>query len=194
MLNVRPMHYAKICWSKHRETLDNWNIRMLGKVRINSPCLYVTSIAATLEHVIKKLAFRGVSGILILTYFFLIVISVIESLEQRYFCVNQASKLSYKFELPPPSATLMTIPTLFALNGQADIAINLMSIIDSGLTFPEFTEYQKVSSHLNSFIIHMGKRSTKGIWIFNFLIRRTQRAQTTTISTRLHATSRDCIH
>ena len=86
-----------------------------------------------------------------------IVISVIESLEQRYFCVNQASKLSYKFELPPPSASLMTIPTLFALNGQADIAINLMSIIDSGLTFPEFTEYQKVSSHLNSFIIHMGK-------------------------------------
>ena len=114
----------------------------------------MTSIAATLEHVIKKLAFRGVSGTLILL---VIVISVIESLEQRYFCVNQASKLSYKFELPPPSASLMTIPTLFALNGQADIAINLMSIIDSGLTFPEFAEYQKVSSHLNSFIIHMGK-------------------------------------
>merc|ERR1712150_128132 len=66
------------------------------------------------------------------------VMSVISALEQRYFCVNQASKLSLKFELPPPSATLMTIPTLFALNGQADIAINLMSIIKQGLAFPEF--------------------------------------------------------
>lgn len=83
--------------------------------------------------------------------------SVISALEQRYFCVNQASKLSLKFELPPPSATLMTIPTLFALNGQADIAINLMSIIEQGLAFPEFVEYQKVTTRLNTFIVHLGK-------------------------------------
>ena len=82
---------------------------------------------------------------------------VLKSLDERYFCVNKASQLSSKFDLPPPSANLLTIPTLLALNGQTDIAINLMSIVDSGLAFPEFQNYHQVTSHLNSFIIHMGE-------------------------------------
>ena len=82
---------------------------------------------------------------------------VLKSLDERYFCVNKASQLSSKFDLPPPSANLLTIPTLLALNGQTDIAINLMSIVDSGLAFPEFQNYHKITSHLNDFIIHMGQ-------------------------------------
>lgn len=94
------------------------------------------------------------------------VMSVINAMEQRYFCVTQASKLTLKFELPPPSATLMTIPTLFALNGQADIAINLMSIIEQGLAFPEFVEYQTITTRLNEFIIHLGEHRERRLLQF----------------------------
>ena len=118
-----------------------------------------------------------------------LVMSVINAMEQRYFCVTQASKLTLKFELPPPSATLMTIPTLFALNGQADIAINLMSIIEQGLAFPEFVEYQTITTRLNEFIIHLGKLRQAKHHFHPHVTRGAQGATFIAISARIYAGS-----
>jgi len=48
-------------------------------------------------------------------------------LPDRYFCLQAPSDVSFKFDLPPPTVSLETVPVLLALNGQPDIAIGLLS-------------------------------------------------------------------
>ena len=50
-----------------------------------------------------------------------LVLSIIGSMENRFFCIKQNSKISEKFELPQPTLDLNSIPSLLALNGQPEI-------------------------------------------------------------------------
>ena len=45
----------------------------------------------------------------------------IGSMENRFFCIKQNSKISEKFELPQPTLDLNSIPSLLALNGQPEL-------------------------------------------------------------------------
>ena len=73
-------------------------------------------------------------------------------LPQRYFCLRAPSDVSFKFDLPPPSVSLDTIPVLLALNGQPEIALGLLSILD----FYENDLNINMTSQLNKFIMHLG--------------------------------------
>jgi len=54
-------------------------------------------------------------------YLLISVLSIIGSMENRFFCIKQNSKISEKFELPQPTLDLNSIPSLLALNGQPEL-------------------------------------------------------------------------
>ena len=54
-------------------------------------------------------------------YLLILVLSIIGSMENRFFCIKQNSKISEKFELPQPTLDLNSIPSLLALNGQPEL-------------------------------------------------------------------------
>ena len=51
------------------------------------------------------------------------MLSLIGSMENRFFCIKQNSKISEKFELPQPTLDLNSIPALLALNGQPELGM-----------------------------------------------------------------------
>lgn len=56
-------------------------------------------------------------------YEIILVLSLIGSMENRFFCIKQNSKISEKFELPQPTLDLNSIPALLALNGQPELGM-----------------------------------------------------------------------
>ena len=57
------------------------------------------------------------------THEIILVLSLIGSMENRFFCIKQNSKISEKFELPQPTLDLNSIPALLALNGQPELGM-----------------------------------------------------------------------
>lgn len=77
---------------------------------------------------------------------------ILFQLPNRYFCLRAASDVAFKFDLPPPTVSLETIPLLLALNAQPEIAIGLLSIIE----IYDRDILVNTTSQLNTFIIHLG--------------------------------------
>ena len=54
------------------------------------------------------------------------MLSLIGSMENRFFCIKENGKISEKFELPQPTMDLNSIPSLLALNGQPELGMFLL--------------------------------------------------------------------
>ena len=76
---------------------------------------------------------------------------ILFQLKERYFCLRAPLEVSFRFDLPEPRVSLDTLPLLLSLNGQPEIAVALLSIMESLGHHDESN-----STQINRFIINLG--------------------------------------